>query len=117
MSMATCERTIDPDFDSLLVNAIDETMADLFGPVVVQSLHEHLLKFHQIRREEVPHRLDALTSTLERTFGASSKTICKAIARKFYAKLGLVFYDNPGRTLLEIVEQARIKQRASEGQL
>lgn len=116
-STASSDRTPDPKFDSVLINAVDETMADLFGPVVVQSLHEHLLKFYQVRIEEIPHRLDTLTSTLERTFGASSKTICKAIARKFYAKLGLAFYDNPGRTLLESVEQARIKWRGSEGQL
>jgi hypothetical protein len=114
--MASSDRTPDPKFDSLLINAIDETMADLFGPVVVQSLHEHLLKFHEIRREQVPYRLDTLISALERTFGTSSKIICKAIARKFYAKLGLAFYDNPGRTLLESVEQARIKWRGSGGQ-
>jgi hypothetical protein len=116
-STASSDRTPDPKFDSLLINAVDETMADLFGPVVVQSLHEHLLKFYEVRIEEIPYRLDTLISTLERTFGASSKTICKAIARKFYAKLGLSFYDNPGRTLLESVQQARIKWRGSGGQL
>jgi len=105
-------RTIDPNFDRLLVKAIDETMADLFGPVVVQSLHDHLLKFYEVRMEEVPHKLDTLTSTLDRTFGASSKTICKAITRKFYAKLGLAFYDNPGGTLPENVERARMVLRA-----
>jgi len=111
------DRTPDPKFDSILINAVDETMADLFGPVVVQSLHEHLLKFYHVRTEEIPYRLDSLTFTLERTFGASSKIICKAIVRKFYAKLGLAFYDNPARTLLESVEQARIKRRGSGGQL
>jgi hypothetical protein len=111
--MASVVRTLDPNFDSLLINAIDETMSDLFGPVVVQSLHEHLLKFYEVRMEQIPFRLDTLTSTLERTFGASSKIICKAIAKKFYAKLGLTFYDNPGRTLVENVERARIVRRAS----
>jgi hypothetical protein len=115
--MASSVRTLDPNFDSLLINAIDETMSDLFGPVVAQSLHEHLLKFYEVRTEEIPYKLDTLNSTLERTFGASSKTICKAITRKFYAKLGLAFYDYPGRTLLESVEQARIKRRVGGGQV
>jgi len=116
-SMVSSVETLDPDFDRLLVNAIDETMTDLFGLVVVQSLHEHLLKFYEVQMEQIPSRLDTLTSTLEKTFGASSKTICKAISRKFYAKLGLAFYDNPGRTLFESVEQARIRWRPGGGQL
>ena len=115
--MESSIRTIDPNFDNLLVKAIDETVADLFGPIVVQSLHDHLLKFYGVRMDEIPRRLDALTSTLAKTFGPSSKTISKAIARKLYAKLGLVFYDNPGGTLLENVERARIERRAGGGQL
>ena len=115
--MESSVRTIDPNFDNLLVKAIDETMADLFGPVVVQSLHEHLMKFYEVKMDEIPRRLDALSSTLEKTFGPSSKTISKAIARKLYAKLGLVFYDNPGGTLLENVERARIAVRGGGCQL
>ena len=113
---ASSAKTPDPSFNVLLIDAIDETMFDLFGSAVVRSLHEHLLKFHELRREEIPDRLDVLTYTLERTFGASSKIICRAIARKLYIKLGLTYYDNPGRTLIESVDEARIQRRASGGQ-
>jgi hypothetical protein len=55
--------------------------------------------------------------TLESTFGPpSSKAIGGAIAKKFYTKLDLTYLDDPGRTLLEYVEEANIKLRKGEGQ-
>lgn len=84
---------------------------------MVNTLYAHLQTVHSLPRDEVPFKLEALTSTLERIFGASSKTIGKAIARKVYAKLALTFPDNPGRTLLEYVEEAKIKLTERDGHL
>jgi putative aminopeptidase FrvX len=81
---------------------------------VVDALYAHLETFHSISRDELPNRLDVLFSALEKIFGVrGSQTITKAIAKKFYLKLGLEFTDNPSRTLVEYVDQAKIKLQTS----
>jgi hypothetical protein len=92
-----------------MLESIDETITALLSRAVVDALYAHLQKFHSIARDEVPYKLDTLSTTLEKIFGASSQTITRAIARKFYLKLGLEFTGNPSRTLLECVEEAKMK--------
>jgi hypothetical protein len=97
-------------FNDTLVESIDETITDLLSRAVVDALYAHLQTFHSISRDELPDRLDTLLAALERIFGVrGSQTITKAIARKFYIKLGLEFSDNPNHTLLEYVEEAKMK--------
>jgi len=106
------------EFNDTLVESIDETIAALLSREVVNALYSHLEEAHSISKDEIPNRLEALVSTLEQIFGGpSSRTISKAIAKKLYAKLELTFpdvHDNPGRTLLEYVEDAKIKLRGSQ---
>jgi hypothetical protein len=83
---------------------------------VFDALYLHLEKAHSIPKDEVPDKLETFCSTLEKTFGLpSSRTICRAIARRLFAKLGFVFINHPGRTLLEYVDEAKIKLRETEG--
>ena len=102
------------EFNDALVESIDETITELLSRTVVDALYVHLQTFHSISRDEVPYRLDTLFTSLERTFGVrSSQTITKAIARKFYLKLGLDFTDKPTRSLLERVDEAKMKLQES----
>jgi len=100
-------------FHVLLLESIDETITALLSRSVVDALYVNLQKFHSISRNEVPYRLDTLLTILEKIFGASSQTITRAIARKFYLKLGLEFTCNPSRTLLEYVDEAKMKLQKS----
>ncbi len=101
-------------FNDALVESIDETITELLSRAVVDALYAHLETFHSISRDELPNRLDVLFSALEKIFGVrGSQTITKAIAKKFYLKLGLEFTDNPSRTLVEYVDQAKIKLQTS----
>lgn len=101
-------------FNDALVESIDETITELLSRAVVDALYAHLETFHSISRDELPYRLDALFSALENIFGVrGSQTITKAIAKKFYLKLGLEFTDNPSRTLVEYVDQAKLKLKKS----
>ena len=93
-----------------MVESIDETITELLSRTVIEALYAHLQTFHSIQRDELPRRLDILSPALEKIFGArGSQTITKAIARKFYLKLGLEFTGNPSRTLLEYVDEAKMK--------
>jgi hypothetical protein len=95
-----------------LVESIDETMTDLLSRKVVDALYLHLQTTHSIPRDEVPYKIETFCSILKKIFGVSgSATICKAIARKLFLKLGLTFPNSPPRTLLEYVEEAKIRNR------
>jgi hypothetical protein len=97
-----------------LVESIDEAITDLLSRPVVDALYVHLQTNHSISRDEVPYRLDTLFAILEKIFGVrSSQTITKAIARKFCLKLELEFTGNPSRTLLEYVDEAKMKLQNS----
>ena len=101
------------EFNDVLVASIDETITDLLSRTVVDALYAHLQTNHSISRDEVPYRLDTLFTTLEKIFGAGSQTITRVIARKFCLKLGLEFTGNPSRTLLEYVDEAKVKLQNS----
>jgi len=101
----------------VLLESIDETLTGVLSKRVVDALYVCLQATHSISRDEVPYRLETLCSTLDNVFGPSHKTICKAISRKFYAKLGLTFFDNPCRTLNECVEEAKRRLAKSEGRV
>jgi hypothetical protein len=101
------------EFNDVLVESVDETITDLLSRAVVDALYAHLQSFHHISRDEIPHRLDTLLTTLEKIFGASSQIITKTIARRFYFKLGLEFTGNPSHTLLEYVDEAKMKLQNS----
>jgi hypothetical protein len=101
----------------LLVESIDETITTLLSREVVDALYLHLQKVHSIPKDQVLYKLETLCSTLEKTFGLlSSRIICKGIARRLFAKLGLTYISNPDRTLLEYVEQAKMKVREKGAQ-
>jgi len=98
------------EINDTLVESIDETITELLSRTVVDALYAHLQTFHSVSRDELPHRLDALLTTLEKVFGVrSSQTVTKVIARKFCLKLGLEFTEIPSRTLLEYVDEAKVK--------
>ena len=94
----------------LVSKSIDETIATLLSREVTDALYLFLQKAHSISKDDVPHKLETLSATLEKTFGvAGSRTITKAIAKNLYSKLGLSFSNDPSRTLLEYVEAAKVK--------
>jgi hypothetical protein len=100
------------ELNNLLTESIDETITLLLSRQVTDALYFHLNKSHSITKDEVPYRLDPLLSTLEKTFGTSSRTIQKAITRKLYSKLNLTFQDNPDRSLAAYIEDAKAMLQA-----
>jgi len=98
-----------------LLESIDETIIALLSREVVDALYFNLYTVHSIPRAEVPYKLETLCATLNKVFGApSTVTICKAIGRKLFLKLGLTFPNSPPRTLSEYVEEAKTMSRERE---
>ena len=107
------------EFNSVLVESIDETITTLLSRQVANAIYCHLEKDHCITKDEIPYRLDTLFSMVEDTLGTpSSKTLSKAVAKNLYTKLELDFpkHKGPNLTLGEYVEEAKIKLRDRGGQ-
>ena len=105
---------LDTDLGTTLLESIDETVIILLSRGVLDALYAHLQSKYHVSRNEVPHNLEPLLVTLEKIFGiASSQTISKAIAKRFYSKLGVEFKGNPGGTLIDFVEDAKMKLQNS----
>lgn len=102
------------EFNDLLLESIDETITVLMSRQVLGALYLHLQTTHSIPRNDLPNKLDALFTTLQKTLGGGAQTIGKAIARRFYLKLQLEFTENPSRTLLEYVDEAKMKLHISQ---
>ena len=104
------------EFNDLLLESIDETITTLLSREVVEALYDHLQTAHSISRQQIPLRLDELSSILTKTFGVpGSATISKSIAKNFYSKLAITFSDNPGGSLLGYVDRAKKTLQEREG--
>ena len=97
-----------PDFHVELQIAIDETISNLLGERILESLYEHLTKEHDLPPDKLPYQLNTFIEVLDKVFGAAgSRTIGWAIARDFYSKIGLRFVHNESFRLQDYLEQAK----------
>ena len=89
--------------------AIDSSVFGILGDQVLKAVYTHLKEHYGVTADELPNRLDALHETLEGAFGAASaKTIGRAIAKRFYFRMGLEFNDLPNCGLQDYLEQAKV---------
>ena len=95
-----------------LIESIRETIAQLLSPKVAEKMFEHLERFYSVKKDELPSHLDMLILALKTNFGSrGSQVVEKAIAKRFYSRLGLEFIDHPQRTLVGYVENAKLTQQ------
>jgi uncharacterized membrane protein len=98
------------DFNEALSSAIDETILEVLSEKVLTAMYEALRTKHAVTREELPYRTETMYQVLESVFGVQgAKTMGIQIARKFYSKLGLTFYQHEGYMLHDYVEDAKSK--------
>ena len=96
------------EFNDEVRFAINSSVFGLVGDQVLKALYAHLKEYHGIAAEEIPYRLNTLLATLEETFGvAGVKTIGRAIAKRFYFRMGLEFFDEPNYSLEDYLEHAK----------
>ncbi len=77
--------------DDLVLESLDEVLADLLGRKCREAIYDHLERNYSIAREKIPKNLQKFFQLLEETFGRGSKTIGKAVIRKLFEKLGWEF--------------------------
>lgn len=75
------------DFDSTLIESVDEAIRSLFSQQVVDALHSNLKDRRTIGWNEIPTHLPTLSLVLEKYFGLSAPTVEKAIAAQTLFKV------------------------------
>jgi hypothetical protein len=94
------------DFDRALLEAIDEGLL-IIGDGVGHVIYHHVERNFNVRREEIPEKLDAFQKGLEALLGVGARVPEKLIAKKLYDKLGLSFEEHDGWTLVDHVNRAK----------
>ena len=96
------------EFNSALQESIDESISELLGQKVLESLYSVLQKQYDVTRDELPYRLDTAYKLLGEVFGIqATRTISKSISRRLYQKLNLDFEDAVDLSLTQYVEIAK----------
>jgi hypothetical protein len=75
------------DFDQLLLEAIDEGLSTL-GESSKQAIYFHLEKSFNIRKEEIPEKIEVFAYAVEKIFGFGANFLEILIMKRLYEKLG-----------------------------
>ncbi len=94
------------EFTQDLLEAVDEGFLAL-GEVIKPAIYQYVERNCQVKREEIPGKLEAFHKCLEGVMGAAAKVIEKLIARKLYTKLSLSFEPHENWTLVNYVHYAK----------
>ena len=94
-------------FDMMLLECVDESLADLLSPKVRDATYIVMERTYSIQRNEIPGKANQFGSCLEQVFGVAGKTIGRTIAKRLYSKLGLEFFEKPGYEFHDYIRAAR----------
>jgi hypothetical protein len=107
------------NFDQLLLEAIDQGLSGL-GGAGKASVYIHLEGLFNIRKQEIPNKLDDFSNALHRIFGLGASQIEILIMKKLYEKVGEIYkLDDPSRsapdlTFRKYIEQMRLSYKDTE---
>jgi hypothetical protein len=94
------------DVADSLVQAVDEALL-VPGEIVRTAIYERIERSYQLRREEIPEKLEVFHRALQQLLGAGDKVMEMLIARYLYRRLGLSFERHDGWTLVDYVNHAK----------
>ena len=92
-----------------LALAVDEALL-VPGEIVRTVIYERIGWSYQLRREEIPEKLETFHQALQDLLGKSDKVRERLIAKSLYRRLKLNFTQHDGWTLLDYVSHARKAQ-------
>ena len=74
------------NFDQLLLDAIDEGLAGL-GEAGKASIYIHLEELFNIRKQEIPNKLDGFSNALHRIFGLGARQLEILIMKNLHERV------------------------------
>jgi len=96
---------IDSRFATLLSESIEETLVNLLGEHVKQTIYE-CLERQGLRKCQIPEHLPTFDAFLKDNFGRAGAVIERQIARRLYTRLGLKLVQVPHYGLTDYVDTA-----------
>ncbi len=79
----------------------------VLGESVRNALHYHVERANQVKREEIPNRMEEFHEALGSLLGAGARVVEKLIAKNLYSRLGLAYEERENWTLMDYLNQAR----------
>ncbi|MGB9024301.1 MAG: hypothetical protein WCC94_12830 [Candidatus Bathyarchaeia archaeon] len=96
----------------VLLHAIDDGLA-VPGEIVRTAIYDRIERSYQLRREEIPEKLETFHRGLQELLGAAAKVMEKLIAKNLYRRLGLSFVEHANWNIVDYVNHAK-KARVSD---
>jgi len=96
-------------FDYLLLESIDDALADLLGRRSRDQVFDHLATRYGYGRDEVPVKICEFYEFLEKVFSSGAKTIGRTIIRRLCRKLSYTFVNLPDLEFLDLLAIVRAK--------
>ncbi len=95
-------------FDDLLLEAVDNALSSL-GKSSKQAIYFHLAKSFDIKKEEIPNRLDDFAIAIERIFGLGANFLEMLIIKRIYENSNVVFVWDESKkfSFVEYIKEAR----------
>ena len=94
------------DLGEVLLEAVEEGLL-VPGEIVRAAIYERLERSYQIKRGEIPEKLETFHLALEDLLGKGAKVMEKLIAKNLYRRLELSFTQHDGWTLVDYVNHAK----------
>jgi len=95
-------------FDESMLDSIDEVLVDVLGEQFKGTFYKLIEQKFHVAKLSLPNRLDVLASALSAVLGNGAGVVmCRAIAKRFYSRLGLRFVQTPNHSLQDYVTDAR----------
>jgi len=96
------------DFDKLLLEAVDEGLSSL-GESPKQAIYFYLRKRFDVKKREIPHKIEAFVDGIEKIFGLGANFLENLILKRLYEKVGQSFkwYVSEDLTFIECVALAK----------
>jgi hypothetical protein len=96
------------EFNRLLLEAVDEGLS-MLGESSKQAIYFHLEKRFDIKKQEIPNKIEVFANAIEKIFGLGASFLEILIMKRLYVKLGrgFKFYGSEDFTFTEYVAAAR----------
>ncbi len=101
------------NLDSILLDSMDQTLTGMFGVQITRAIYSYFEEKFGIRREEMVPHFDRLLLAFSEAFGERG-VLERAVAKRFYANLGLRFIEQPTYALLDYFKEAKNLLTAEE---
>jgi len=98
------------NFDKLLLEAVDEGLSSL-GESSKQAIYFRLEKRFNIKKHEIPHKIEAFADAIEKIFGLGANFLEILIMKQLHEKVGQSF-KWPEYKELTFIEYVAVAKRS-----